>query len=219
MPVKMPPNKRGSKKFEFSNCPHCHNDFLIIFNHIANIIDINGNLRINIVDFPEYIQQAGSCNSCNNITNFEFSINLTCNGAFKSEWHQPDWLLWDWACYQVKDEKKDLVMEQENLSSNEDIIETEEFPVIRPGWSLEKWFERQSSEDKKKFIDTTKISHEQLHEVFRGKSSIDRDFAIKLSNSFGKFAEFWLWMQCHYDTAKSKNRRAHDDELPSLFPQ
>lgn len=56
----------------------------------------------------------------------------------------------------------------------------------------------------------------RINEIVHGKRSVSADTALRLGKFFGTTAQFWLYLQAHYDLDLAEDRAA--DEIRGIAP-
>jgi len=176
----------------------------------------NGELINPNADYKLYFMTIG-CIACVKYTDYDLDPTLKCGGTFNVCRNEPyEWVFDKWTCPPPpppQTDKKDRKME----------INTENvrmFEPASPAKMLQEWFENESDDNRKRFLEQTKFTEQSLGEIFSNKISIDQDVAkqLSLSEKFGKEAEFWYWMQLNYDEYYKTGHEIDRSLLPRIFP-
>src|SRR2546429_8831804 len=79
-------------------------------------------------------------------------------------------------------------------------------PPVHPGELLLKHFLKPMGMSAAELADSLRMPARRIHEVIRGKRSINAEAALRLGRFFGTTAQFWMNLQSHYDLEAAEDR-------------
>ncbi len=80
------------------------------------------------------------------------------------------------------------------------------YPPMHPGRVLELEFLAPLKISAYKLAKDIEVDPPRVYSLVRGKRAISADTALRLGRYFGTSAEFWLYLQSHYDLEVEEDR-------------